>query len=74
MIIADAKGRDMGEEYTKAVIRLLGAAMTPHPEKLLKKMRDLDEEKYGGSADLRFGGDGDNGEHLLTLMRGVLWK
>jgi len=35
---------------------------------LARALRDVDELDGGGCLDLRFGGDGDNGEHLAWLL------
>lgn len=40
----------------------------PRSTEILNFMDKLDWEECDGSADLQFGGDGDNGEHLLFLM------
>lgn len=39
----------------------------PRSEKLAKSLSDIDWEN-GGILDLRFGGDGDAGEHLMYLL------
>jgi len=40
----------------------------PRSIKLAKKLADIDTKYGGDSMDLRFGGDGDNGENLLCLL------
>lgn len=37
-------------------------------EKLAREIAKLDESFGGNALDLRFGGDGDNGEHLMYLL------
>jgi hypothetical protein len=46
---------------------LKGIPHHPKSEKLFKFMYDRDWEE-GGSLDLEYGGDGDNGESLMYLM------
>jgi hypothetical protein len=44
-----------------------GANHHPKSEKLARFIADIDS-KNGDYFDFRFGGDGDNGEHLMYLM------
>lgn len=45
-----------------------GVPHDPRSLALAKALRDADRDIGGDGLDLRFGGDGDNGEHLLFLL------
>jgi hypothetical protein len=45
-----------------------GLPHNKHSTALARKLADIDNRLGNGQLDLKFGGDGDNGEHLLYLL------
>lgn len=45
-----------------------GISHDPRSIAIAKGIAKIDENENGNSLDLRFGGDGDNGEELLYLL------
>lgn len=40
----------------------------PRSEEIVRALDDLDWKFYDGHLDIRFGGDGDNGESMMYLL------